>query len=319
MTTQAGTQGAERQTTNTVMMVRPSHFFANPDSMATNAFQAAARELDPAALLARARAEFDAFVSVLRRHGVVVIVAEDSPEPAKPDAVFPNNWFSTHADGTLVLYPMQVVNRRSEVRPELLDALSAKARLVIRRVIDLRDGLSHSAFLEGTGSMVLDRPRRIAYACLSARTTREGLERFAAELGYRVRAFRATDAKGRPIYHTNVLMCLGERFALACLEALPDGGERAELRASLGNGGRQLIEITLDQLERFAGNCLELCTQQGDAIIVLSARALDALRPDQRQRLSAFGTLVPVELTTIETYGGGSARCMLAELFLPPA
>lgn len=305
----------EPQTSSTVLMIRPARFGTNAETAATNAFQRDAVG-DAATVLARARGEFDGLVVALRASGVDVLVVEDSPEPAKPDAVFPNNWISFHADGTVVLYPLLAPSRRAEVRPEVLGELERCGLGPPRRVLDLRTEAG-AEFLEGTGSLVLDRAARVAYACLSPRTSARLLARFGTALGYRTRAFHATDARGVAIYHTNVMMSVGTRFALVCLDALGDAHERAELAAELVATGKELVPLTLDQLDEFAGNVLELRARSGEALLVLSARARRALRPDQLAILGRHARLVSADLTTIESHGGGSARCMLAEVFAP--
>lgn len=305
----------DAQTTSTVLMIRPARFGANAETAATNAFQRGA-VAEAATVLAQARAEFDGLVAALRANGVEVLVLEDPPEPARPDAVFPNNWISFHADGTVVLYPLLAPSRRAEVRPEVLEELQRRGLAAPRRVLDLR-AEAGAEFLEGTGSLVLDRAARVAYACLSPRTSPTLLARFCAALGYRARAFHASDARGVPIYHTNVMMAVGTRCALVGLEAIPDARERAEVAAELTATGHELVALTQAQLDEFAGNVLELRSRAGEALLVLSARARRALRPDQRAVLERHARLVSADLTTIETHGGGSARCMLAEVFAP--
>lgn len=297
---------AEPQTTARVLLIRPARFGANPETAATNAFQGvAAGSADE--VLARARSEFDGLVAALRAHGVEVEVVEDTATPPKPDAVFPNNWVSFHAGGRALLYPMLAPSRQAEVRPELV------AKLGYGPVVDLRGDAA--AVLEGTGSLVLDRRARVAYACLSPRTTPAGLARFRDALGYEVVTFHATDARGQAIYHTNVMLSIGTRLALVCLEAIRDAGERERVARRLRESGHELVELSLAQVEDFAGNVLELRSRSGTPLFVLSARARAALRPEQRARMESQGTLVSADLTTIETCGGGSARCMLAELF----
>lgn len=302
---------SELQTTSCVLMIRPARFGANPETAATNAFQRGGA--GDAAVLARARLEFDGLVAALRAHEVEVVVVEDTPEPPKPDAVFPNNWVSFHEDGTVVLYPMLAPSRRVEVRPEVLVELERRfgGR---RRLLDLRAG-SGADFLEGTGSLVLDRVSRVAYACLSPRTSRTLLARFCAELGYRAVAFHAADARGLPIYHTNVMMSVGTRFAVVCLESIGDSEERLAVVRELARSGHELVTITQAQLDEFAGNVLELRAPNGAALLVLSARARRAFRPEQLAVLERHARLVSFELSTIEEHGGGSARCMLAEVF----
>ena len=310
-----GTSASERQTTSRVLLVRPACFRANPETTATNAFQRAG-DAPAAELLADARREFDGLVAALRAHGVDALVVEDTPEPEKPDAVFPNNWISFHSDGTVVLYPLLAPSRRAEVRPELLAELESRGVRAPRRLLDLRERAGPE-FLEGTGSLVLDRVARVAYACLSPRTSPGLLTRFCEELGYRAHGFRATDARGTPIYHTNVMLSVGSHLAVACLEAIDDGRERDAVAAELARSGHELVAITRAQLDEFAGNVLELCARTGEALLVLSARARRALRPEQLAVLERHARLVSADLTTIEHHGGGSARCMLAEVFGP--
>ena len=301
------------QTTSRVMLIRPARFGSNPETAATNAFQRSGSG-DAERVLARARAELDALAAALRAHGVDALVVEDTHEPAKPDAVFPNNWVSFHADGTVVLYPLLAPSRRDEVRPELLRELETRGVRPPRRLVDLRADAG-GQFLEGTGSLVLDRAARVAYACLSARTSPALLARFCEELGYRPVAFSAVDARGTPIYHTNVMMAVGTRVAVACLEAIADARERATVERELAASGHELVPITLAQVDEFAGNVLELRSRSGEALLVLSARARRALRPDQLAVLERHARLVSADLATIEEHGGGSARCMLAEVF----
>jgi hypothetical protein len=293
-------------------MVRPAAFGANPETAATNAFQrGAVGSADE--LLARARGEFDALVAALRAHGVEVLVLEDSPMPPKPDAVFPNNWVSFHTDGRVVLYPMLVPSRRAEVHEGLLNELE---RLGVGRrwLLDLR-GEARGEALEGTGSLVLDRASRVAYACRSPRTSERLLARFCAEFGHDALAFDATDARGTPIYHTNVMMAVGETFAIVCAEAIRDAGERANVLERLRSSGHELVAITLAQMDEFAGNALALRSDRGQPLLVMSARARRALRSAQSSVLERHARLVTAELETIEACGGGSARCMLAEVF----
>ena len=294
-------------------MVRPAAFGANPETVATNAFQSASgssAEVQTAAL-----AEFDALVQALGKHGVEVFVGEDTATPVKPDALFPNNWVSFHPGGKVVLYPMLAPSRRSEVRLDLLGRLEARGAIAPRTQIDLRPGAEHFGCLEGTGSLVLDRARRIAYACLSPRTSARKIGEFCAELAYVPELFHAADADGRAIYHTNVMLSIGTAFALLCSEAIDDERERARVEERLMASGHELVRITRAQTGEFAGNVLELASKEGEPLIVLSERARAALAPAQLAVLERHGRLVSVDLDTIERHGGGSARCMIAELF----
>ncbi|MCE3008794.1 MAG: arginine deiminase-related protein [Bacteroidetes bacterium] len=303
------------QTTDTVLMIRPAHFGYNAETAANNAFQSRAQAgMDVAKL---AIAEFDAMAQALREAGINVIVCTDQPEPPKPDAIFPNNWISTHPDGTVVLYPMHAANRQREVRPDILEYLEGTMGYEIRQVLNLSGRADQKQYLEGTGSLVLDRAHHVAYACLSPRTDQRLLNEWAEAMGYQVVAFRAVDRNGQDVYHTNVVMSIGHTFAVVCLEAVPDAAERDTLVRSLNKTGHEVIAISLDQVYDMAGNMLLLRSTQGTYKLVLSKRAYRALAAEQLARLHNHCELLPVDLTHIEITGGGSARCMLAEVFLP--
>ncbi|WP_035565158.1 citrulline utilization hydrolase CtlX [Hymenobacter sp. IS2118] len=298
---------------NTVLMVRPASFGFNAETAASNHYQ---QHLAAADLTAQVLAEFDAAVATLRGRGVRVQVFDDEPVPAKPDAVFPNNWFSTHADGRLLLYPMCAPNRRAERQPDLIAALAREFE--VREVVDLSGNELENRFLEGTGSIIFDHEHRVAYAGLSPRTDADLFEQVAQQLGYRPVAFRATDARGQEIYHTNVMMCVGPGVAVVCLDSIADAAERAAVVASLTATGHEIVDISQEQVGQFAGNMLALAPATGgQPLLVLSQQAHDALTPNQRQTLERHAALVPLAIPTIETVGGGSARCMLAEVFLP--
>ena len=306
------------QSASLVFMVRPARFGFNAETAGSNYFQQAVAGLDEAQAQARAFAEFDGAVATLRRCGVRVLVFDDTAAPAKPDAVFPNNWVSLHADGTAVLYPLCAPNRRPERRADILDAL--RQEFVITQVLDLSGYEREGRFLEGTGSIIFDHVHRIAYACLSPRTDAGLLADVAGQLGYRPLAFRAQDGQGNAIYHTNVMMCVGATVAVVCLASIRDPAERAGVLASLIGTGHKVVDISLEQVGCFAGNMLTLhAAAAGRELLVLSQSAFDALTDEQRQVLSCHCQLVPLRIPTIETLGGGSARCMLAEVFLPAA
>jgi hypothetical protein len=304
---------SEPHTTSRVLLIRPAAFGANPETVATNAFQSASGS--SATVQAAALAEFDALVQALGQHGVEVFVGEDTATPVKPDALFPNNWVSFHPGGKVVLYPLQAPNRRAEVRLDLLGRLEARGAIAPRTQIDLRPGAEHFGYLEGTGSLVLDRARRIAYACLSPRTSARKIAEFCAELAYTPELFHAADAAGRAIYHTNVMLSIGSAFALLCSESISDAAERARVEERLRATGHELVRLSLAQVGHFAGNVLELASKEGEPLIVLSERARAALMPAQLAVLERHGRLLSVDLDTIERHGGGSARCMIAELF----
>jgi hypothetical protein len=303
----------ERQTAASVLMVRPASFASNPETAESNRFQTVHTSLPSTS--EQALVEFDGVVTQLRAHTIEVVVFDDTPVPRKPDAIFPNNWVSLHADGTVVLYPMLAENRRGERRRDIVDALSDRHGFEVTGTIDLSHRELNGKFLEGTGSMVLDRCNRIAYACLSPRTDIDVLGEFAERLGYRVVTFEAF-AFDAPIYHTNVVMAVGQHFAVVCMEALrPEHQDR--VRRSLQSTGHEIIEITFAQMSAFAGNLLELEARTGK-LIALSATAGRSLSTAQRSRLERFGgKMLPLEIPTIEKLGGGSLRCMLAEIHLP--
>jgi hypothetical protein len=296
-------------------MIRPASFASNPETLASNRFQSTSAD-DAADVQRVALAEFDALAAALQNAGVNVHVFDDTPTPIKPDAVFPNNWFSTHADGTVVLYPMLATNRRLERRLDVIEALHTRDGFHVHATIDLTHRELQAKCLEGTGSLVLDRPNRVAYACLSPRTDLDVLGEFGQRLDYDVVAFDAFDAGGAPIYHTNVLMSLGTHFAAVCTSAI-----QAERRAAIVNllesTGRTLIDLTFEQMHSFAGNMLEVRTQTGELIVAMSDTASRSLSAEQRTALEACARIVSAPIPTIERLGGGSVRCMLAEVYLP--
>lgn len=300
-----------------VMMIRPVAFAGNPQTQASNTFQDRDAVTIPMAHQAAALREFEGLAGALDKSGVSVHVFEDTLEPHTPDSIFPNNWVSFHADGTVVLYPMMAENRRLERRLDVLEALSAKHGFRATRVIDLTRHEQTGRYLEGTGSLVLDRAHRVAYACVSPRTDLDVLGDFAQQLDYDVVAFEAHDASGAAIYHTNVLMSVGERFAAVCTGAIRED-ERAAVLDTLQKTGRAVVELTLQQMAGFAGNMLELGSSRSGSVLAMSERAHDVLTPAQRKTLeSSVGAIVASPIPTIERLGGGSVRCMLAEVYLP--
>jgi hypothetical protein len=314
----SGGQRAGEQCADAVLMVRPAAFAYNLETAATNTFQPP-RPPDTAGADSAAREEFAGLVRALASEGVSVCAAEDTAAPAKPDAVFPNNWVSFHADGTLVLYPMQSVSRRAERRREVIEQAVRQLNFRITRELDLTPYERDGAFLEGTGSLVLDHVERVAYACLSPRTSPRALEHWARELGYEVVSFTATNRAGVPLYHTNVLMAIGARFVVIGSEAIAPG-DRERLLARLRSSGRELLEIGHSEIGHFAGNILELATWDealGDSrVLVMSESARKALKPDTYARLSGCtDAVLAVPVPTIERLGGGSVRCMLTEVF----
>ena len=304
---------SDRQCAGAVLMIRPARFGANPETAASNRFQQGGSTEDTALAAQR---EFDGLVLRLLNAGVAVHVADDSPEPSKPDACFPNNWVSFHQDGSVVLYPLMAASRRAERREEPIAQLRS-AGFRIARMIDLTPWENRGEFLEGTGSLVLDRCHRIAYACLSPRTTPGALEDFATRLGYRVLNFAAEGPGGQAIYHTNVMMAIGERFALLCPEAVPDPEQRKTLLHTLEQTGHEPIMISIAQMNGFAGNLLALKSNDDQPLIAMSAVAWACLTPREHRALERHGTIVTAPIPTIERHGGGSVRCMIAEIFLP--
>lgn len=292
-------------------MIRPASFSWNSETAASNQFQSNANFVNAQS---GACAEFDALAEALTRVGVRVHVFADTREPHTPDAIFPNNWVSFHADGTVVLYPMLAPNRRLERRRDILESLR-RGGFHIRRLIDLSHRERESKFLEGTGSLVLDRLHRIAYACRSPRTHVDALGEFAQLLDYQIVAFDAADSSARPIYHTNVLLSIGAKFAAICAESIREDQRQAVLHAL--ERDRDIITLSSAQMHAFAGNLLELRGANGRAVVALSKTAFESLTVHQQRQLTAMGELIVAPIPTIETLGGGSVRCMLAEIHLP--
>lgn len=301
-------------------MIGPAAFDYNPETALTNRMQAAPGAGAPSAVQAAARAEFDAAVRALRGAGIRACVVEDTPAPPKPDACFPNNWVSFHADGTVVLYPMCAPNRRLERRGDVVAAVAAGTGRAVRRVLDLSGHERAGRFLEGTGSLVLDHRGRVAYACRSPRTDAALVEAWCAELGYEPVIFDATDAAGVPYYHTNVMLAVGERAVVVAAESIAPA-DRPRVLARLASG-REIVEIDRREVAAFAGNVLELASWDeslGDCrILVMSETARRALDDVRFARLAGCtDDVLVVRVPTIERLGGGSIRCMLAEVFLP--
>jgi hypothetical protein len=306
-----------KQITNSILMIRPERFRTNELTAVNNFFQQETR-LDPDELNARAQKEFDDFVSVLREAGVHVVVVNDDPRLNTPDSVFPNNWVSFHADGRVALYPMFAENRRRERREEVLDALEEEG-FRIESLMDYTTAEDEGVFLEGTGSLLLDRVNRKAYCALSPRANEELLIEFCEDFEYTPIIFTANqtvDGERLPIYHTNVMMCLAEQFCVICLDTIDDQKERKEVIRHLKQDGKEIIAITEAQMHQFAGNMLQVEAAHGPAL-VMSAAAHRSLTPEQISRIEAHGPIISSELEIIETCGGGSARCMMAEVFLP--
>jgi len=297
-------------------MIRPVRFQSNPLTAASNRFQGR-NESSPAQQQIDAEAEFDGLAAALEAGGITVVQVDDTTEPHTPDAIFPNNWVSFHADGTVVLYPMEATNRRTERRQDIIDTLASQFGFQIREIVDFSHHEQDGHFLEGTGSLVLDRVNRIAYACLSSRTHLDVLGEFAQRLDYEVVAFDAADRHGAPIYHTNVLMNVGEELAVICEEAIPRDDQREAVIHSLEGSGHKVLTLTFDQMDAFAGNMLELRSSSGQRLIAMSEQARESLSESQLETISAYAQIISAPIENIESSAGGSVRCMLAEIHLP--
>jgi hypothetical protein len=303
------------QTTSKILMIRPASFGFNEQTAESNAFQQSQAAIPEAAQ--NALKEFDTFADLLKSKGVDVYVINDTVEPHKPDAIFPNNWVSFHENGDVLLYPMQAENRRLERREDVVRKL--EEQFTVKHIIDLSRFELQNKFLEGTGSMVLDRENRIAYACLSPRTDKDVLDTFCKHLSYTPVTFTATDAHQKAIYHTNVMMCVGKQFAVVCLDSINNENEKETIIKSLTDTGKDIVDITLEQMNHFAGNMLEVQGSEGKSLLVMSKSAHKSLTASQIDQLQNYTEIVSADLSTIETLGGGSARCMLAEIHLPVA
>ena len=295
-----------------LLMVRPTNFGYNAQTAVNNAFQVAGDQND---VQEKALAEFNGFVDLLRQHGIDVVVVDDTAEPHTPDSIFPNNWISFHKSGTIVLYPMFAENRRLERKDTVLQAIREKFNY--DSTIDLTKNEAERVFLEGTGSIILDRSSRIAYACISPRTDANLFHEFCEEMGYDPVVFRSVDDKGQEIYHTNVMMCVADRYAVICLDSIPDEEERQNVISKLEGSGKQVLSITFDQMNHFAGNMLQVQNGEKQTFLVMSTQAYDSLTPEQVAILNSFDPIIHAPLYTIEQNGGGSARCMMAEIYLP--
>jgi len=305
------------QYTSNILMIRPASFRMNEETAVNNYFQRET-QLDPRMVVGAAQREFDEFVALLRANGVNVIVVEDIKENDTPDALFPNNWISMHEDGKVGLYPMFAENRRRERREDILDMLEENG-FEINEVIDYSSAEKEEVFLEGTGSLILDRENSVAYCALSDRANEELLIEFCEDFEYTpviFGAYQSTDKKRLPIYHTNVMMCVADRFAVICLDSIDDKKERKAVKELLKSNGKTIVAITEKQMHEFAGNMLQVKATNGPAL-VMSDRAYRSLQPDQIKTLESFGPIIHPKLDIIETCGGGSARCMMAEIFLP--
>jgi len=306
-----------KQITDTIFMIRPANFGYNAETAESNSFQSkdGAQETDK--IKQAAIEEFDAMVTKLRTNGIEVIVFDDTEKPLKPDAIFPNNWVSFHSNGHIVTYPMSARTRRPERRDDIVENLTERYSFGRRITFDFYEEEKDAVFLEGTGSLILDRINKICYACVSPRTHVFLIEKFCLLLGYSKEVFFARDSAGDEIYHTNVMMSVGEDFAVVCLDSVTDIDERKSLVARLESTGKEIFEITMEQMNSFAGNMLQVSSKDGEANLILSQTAYDSLTVEQKKELHGLSKLLVIPIPTIEKYGGGSVRCMIAEVFYP--
>ena len=316
MRTITSTAQIQPQSTAQIMMIRPAKFGFNNETATSNRFQVdSPAAINRSQIQKLAQEEFDLMVSQMQTTGVNVHVFEDNEDLHRPDAVFSNNWVSFHQSGKVVLYPMMAESRRNERRRDIIKELEKTYK--VEEIVDLTYFEKEGKFLEGTGSMVLDRRYKIAYACLSPRTHPDVLEAFADALGYELVTFSASDENDTAIYHTNVIMCVGDIFAIVCLEAIKDPDERLMVRSALEETNKYIVEISLDQVKHFAGNMLMIRNKDQDKFLVMSTQAFEALTKSQKEILNDYARIFHSDLSVIESHGGGSARCMMTEIHLP--
>lgn len=296
------------------MMIRPANFGFNPETAASNAFQKDSDTLTKSEVSQKALEEFDNFVALLRSNNIQVTVIDDKAEPIKADAVFPNNWISFHQNGYIITYPMQSENRRLERQEHIIDQLSEE--FDVQAVFPLETFEDYDQFLEGTGSMIFDRVNKVVYACLSPRTNETVLDKFCKLTGYEKVVFKSIDGKGKDIYHTNVMMALGEDFVVICLETIKDPVHRKAIKDAFAKTGKTIIRISPDQMMAYAGNMLQLRNTAGERFLVMSSQAYDSLYPEQIQFIKQHTQILHSPINVIEEVGGGSVRCMMAEVFL---
>ena len=308
-----------QQATNSVLMIRPVQFRMNEQTAVNNYYQNVIESLTPEQVNALAVKEFDGFVNQLRHAGVQVVVVEDTKDFDTPDSIFPNNWVSFHGDGTVGLFPMFAKNRRQERKDSILDTIEAQG-FDIETIVDYTTAEQENLFLEGTGSLILDRKNRKAYCALSPRADEDLLIEFCEDFEYTPVVFSAFQTVGnlrKKIYHTNVMMCVGDTFAVVCLDSIDDKKERQNVVKHLKRDGKSIVHITESQVNQFAGNMLQLRGTNDQSLLVMSQSARDSLTAVQLHELELHAQIISVSLDTIETCGGGSARCMMAEIFLP--
>lgn len=298
---------------STILMVRPAAFGFNAETAANNYFQSNP-DISKKQLQQIALKEFDNMVQTLRSYDITIVVIEDTEEPVKPDAIFPNNWLSTSPNGTVTIFPLYAVNRRTEKRDDILQLIAKD--FVVKNVQDWSEYEVEGRYLEGTGSMIIDYENKMIYACMSERTSLSVLEKYAATNGYQAIVFLATDKNGMPVYHTNVVMAMGDGFCVLCEEAIEEEWELIAVRQLLESTNHIIIAINREQMHQFAGNMLQVKNNKDEKFLILSQTAFDSLRIEQRRMLEAYSTLLPVAIPTIEKVEGGSVRCMMAEIFL---
>lgn len=303
-----------KQTTKYIMMVRPACFGFNEETAGNNAFQSNDTNLSKEEIQTKAIREFDTMVAKLTDHGIEVFVMEDSAVPAKPDAVFPNNWITTHHSGIVITYPMYAPVRRLERNPEILRSL--EKQFEVQASFDFSKYEKEDRFFEGTGSMILDRPNKLAYACLSPRTDAGIMEKFCQLTGYKKVVFHSVDEKGQAIYHTNVMMAMGHSFVVICMDTIKDAREAALLAHHFEVTSKEIVNITIEQMHSFAGNMLQVSNSSGHTFLVMSDQARQSLTTQQIRQIESHTNILSSPIPTIERFGGGSVRCMMAELFL---
>ena len=305
------------QATNSILMIRPINFGYNEETAKDNHYQI--KELTHKNSNERAQKEFDNMVKNLRQNGVSVHVFHDDGNEYTPDSIFPNNWVSFHENGDVGLYPMYAENRRMERRPEVLDFLENEG-FTVSNIVDYSSAESENKFLEGTGSMILDRENRLAYCSISNRSNEDLFIEFCEDFEFTpiiFNSFQTVGNKRLPIYHTNVMMCVATDYVIVCLDSIDDKKQRKNVSSFIKDSGKKLIEISENQVESFAGNMLELVNDKGESILVMSKSAEDSLNENQKNIITKYSRIISSDINTIETCGGGSTRCMMAEIFLP--
>lgn len=305
----------DNQLTNTIVMVRPNHFGFNPETATSNVFQHHVSESE-SEIQQKALGEFEKSVAILEKNGIKVLILESREDFITPDSIFPNNWFSHHNDGRLVVYPMLAQNRQAERQTSALKKLLKENRVTISEVIDLTADENNGNILEGTGSLVLDRENKVAFAMESPRTTKIEFDKWCKIMGYEGLFFHAYDKQGFPVYHTNVTMSIGREYALIALDSVKDGGERKLVEEKLRALDKEIIELSTDQIYKYCGNTLQVLGSDRSPKIIMSETAIEGFEQDQLEKLRKYGEIIALDIPEIETVGGGSARCMLAEVFL---